>query len=332
MTVKGKHPSKSQVAEWRRRSYQVLTGDVVARWNEGPPPPPEWAKSVRQLTDLLTKPVPPPMWWTLKTAFCGSVETRTDPTSYYFDGMNRPGPDNPPVVYLQLTLAGWGNFQLYGQKPLRITPGKAFFVLVPSRHCYYLPSDSPGWTFAWFGIYNPWLVTRITKQVASHGPLVDVEPGSALAASILRLLSGAIKKDFRDRYEVELALFEFVLAYERWTEQGHDSYGAGQRLLDETRSLILAALPRTVRVDDLANHQGISRKHFSFLFRERTGLPPAHFATQVRVHEAARMLIETCLPLKTIAADCGFTNANHFSKVFRRLQHLSPASYRRTMR
>jgi len=332
MTVRSKPPSKSQVAEWRRRSYQVLTGDVVAKWNEGPPPPPAWAKSVRRLTDLLAKPVPPPLWWTLKTAYCGSVETRTDPTSYYFDGMNRPGPDDPPVIYLQLTLAGWGNFQLYGQKPQQITPGKAFFVMVPSRHRYYLPADSPGWTFAWFGIHNPWLVTRITKQVIARGPLVEVEPDSVLAASILRLLSGAIKKDFRDRFEVELALFEFALAYERWTEQGHDSYDAGQRLLDETRSLILAALPGTVRVDDLANHQGISRKHFSFLFHERTGLTPAHFATQVRVHEAARMLIETRLPLKTIAADCGFANANHFSKVFRRLQHLSPASYRRTMR
>jgi AraC family transcriptional regulator len=87
-----------------------------------------------------------------------------------------------------------------------------------------------------------------------------------------------------------------------------------------------------VNVADLANHEGVSRKHFGFLFRERTGLTPAHFATQVRVHEAARMLIETRLPLKAIAAACGFANANHFSKAFRRLQHLSPASYRRTMR
>jgi AraC-like DNA-binding protein len=327
-----KSPSKSQVAAWRRRSYQVLTGDVVARWNVGPLPPPEWAKSVRHLTDLLRKPVPPPLWWTLKTAYTGSVETRLDPTSYYFDGMNRPGPDDPPVVYFQLGLSGWGDFQLYGQKPHRITPGKAFFILVPSRHRYYLPADSPGWTFAWFGIHYPWLVTRITKQVVAHGPLVDVSPDGVLAASVLRLLSGAIKKDFRDRFEVELALFDFVLAYERWAEQGHDSFGAGQRLLDETRARILATLPGTVRVADLANHEGVSRKHFSFIFRERTGLTPAHFATQVRVHEATRMLIETRLPLKAIASACGFANANHFSKVFRRLQHLSPASYRRTMR
>lgn len=327
-----KSPSKAQVAEWRRRSYQVLTGDVVAKWGVGPPVPPEWATPMRHLTDLLCKPVPPPLWWTLKTAYCGSVETRTDSTSYYFDGMNRPGPDDPPVVYFQLSLSGWGHFQLYGQEAQQMTPGKAFFILVPSRHCYYLPADSPGWTFAWLGIHNPWLVSRITKLVLARGPVVHVEPDGILAASVLRLLSGVIKKDFRDRFEVELALFEFVLAYERWAEQGHDGFDAGQRLLDQTRAHILAALPGTVRVADLAAQEGVSRKHFSFLFHERTGLTPAHFATQVRVHEAARMLIETRMPLKTIASACGFANANHFSKVFRRLQHLSPDSYRRTMR
>jgi AraC-like DNA-binding protein len=330
--VSTRGPSKAQATEWRRRSYQVLTGDVVAKWNEGPPPPPQWAKHLRHLTDLLGKPVPPPLWWTLKTAYSGSVETRTDPTSYYFDGMNRPGPDDPPVVYFQMGLSGWGTFQLYGQEPHRITPGKAFFILVPSRHRYYLPTDSPGWTFAWFGIHNPWLVARITKQVLARGPLVDVEPDGVLAANVLRLLRGAIKKDYRDRFEVELALFEFALAYERWAEQGDDDDGAGQRLLDETRSRILAALPGAMNVADLASREGVSRKHFGFLFRERTGLTPAHFSTQVRVHEAARILIETRLPLKTIASSCGFANANHFSKVFRRFQHLSPASYRRTMR
>jgi AraC-like DNA-binding protein len=330
--VRIKSPSKSQVAAWRRRTHQVLTGDVVAKWNHGPPPPLEWATSLRHLTDLLCRPVPPPLWWTLKTAYAGSVETRMDPTSYYFDGMSRPGPDDPPVLYFQMGLSGWGHFQPYGKQALRITPGKAFFILVPAQHRYYLPADSPGWTFAWIGIHNPWLVARITKQVAARGALVDVEPGGVLAASVLRLLGGAIKKDFRDRFEVELALFEFALAYERWAEQGRDGFDARQRLLDETRARILETLPKTVCVADLAHHEGVSRKHFSFLFRERTGLTPAHFFTQVRVHEAARMLIETRLPMKEIASACGFANANHFSKVFRRLQHLSPASYRRTMR
>jgi AraC-like DNA-binding protein len=142
---------------------------------------------------------------------------------------------------------------------------------------------------------------------------------------------GAIKKDFRDRFEVELALFEFVLAYERWAEQASDRSGDGPRLVDAVRARIVASLPRALGVDALAAEHGMSRSHFSHHFRARTGLTPARFATEVRLGEATRMLRETRAPLKQIADACGFANANHFGKVFRRFQHLSPASFRKTM-
>ena len=44
------------------------------------------------------------------------------------------------------------------------------------------------------------------------------------------------------------------------------------------------------------------------------------------------MLVATRAPLKQIAAEWGFANANHFGKVFRRFQHQSPAVYRRAIR
>lgn len=328
--------SKSMAALWQRRSYAVLTSDVVASRNPGPQPPPEWAAALRQLTLLSRNPVPSPAWWTPKTAFFGSIETRTDPTSYHWDGMKRLGRGDPPLFAFQLTLAGWGHFQLYGQPPRRVTPGKAFIALMPSRHRYYLPKDSPGWTFAWIAIYHPYLLARMAKQVAATGPLFEVAPDGALAASTARLVRGAIKKDFRNRFEVELALFEFLLACEEGAEQARassrDSLDQGRRLLDAVRSHIVAGLPKALDVHALADEFGMSRTHFSHLFRAQTGLTPAHFATEVRIHEAARLLLETHTPLKQIADACGFANANHFCKVFRRIQHVSPKAYRRTIR
>ena len=85
-------------------------------------------------------------------------------------------------------------------------------------------------------------------------------------------------------------------------------------------------------VDVLAAEHGMSRSHFSHFFRVRTGRTPARFATEVRIHEATRLLLDTRAPLKQIADACGFLDANHFCKVFRRLQHLSPASYRQAIR
>jgi transcriptional regulator GlxA family with amidase domain len=122
------------------------------------------------------------------------------------------------------------------------------------------------------------------------------------------------------------------LAYERWAQQPSDSSGEGQRLLEAVRSRIVAGLPTATGVDALAVEYGMSRSHFSHFFRARTGLTPAWYATQVRIHEAARLLLDTPAPLKRIADACGFANANHFCKVFRRFQHLSPAAYRQALR
>jgi len=298
----------------------------------GPRPNREWALALKQLTELSCSPTPPPSWWTPATAFFGSVETRTDPTDYHWDGMKRLGRKDHPLFFFQFTLAGWGNFELYDEDPRAITPGTGFFAIIPSRHRYNLPKDSPGWTFGWFGIYHPYLLARVTQQVEATGPLVTLAPEDTLTASALRLVRGAIKKDFRDRYAVELALFEFVLAYERWAHHASDRSGNRKQLLDDVRERVVSALPDAVAVDAIAADYGMSRSHFSHFFRSCTGLTPAHFATEVRVHEAARLLRETRAPLKQVADCCGFANANHFCKVFRRFQHLSPVSYRNSVK
>ena len=321
---------RSKVELWRRSSFEVLTADVVASRHPGPMPPPEWAPALHQLTELLREPVAPPSWWTPMSAFFGSIETRTDPSSYSWDGMKRLGRTEAPLFAFQLTLAGWGHFQLHGESPRRVPPGTAFIALIPSRHRYYLPDDSPGWTFGWISTHHPYLLARMAKQVEATGPLVEVAPDGPLAAIAVRLMRGAIKKDFRDRQETELALFEFLVALERTVQQARDSSSESQRLLEAVRSRVLASLPKSLDVHALAAEYGMSRTHFSHFFRARTGLTPARFVTDVRIHQATHMLLTTRAPLKQIADACGFANANYFCKVFRRLQHMSPASYRRS--
>ena len=92
-----------------------------------------------------------------------------------------------------------------------------------------------------------------------------------------------------------------------------------------------AAGLRPLAVDAVAADEGMSRTQFSHVFRARTGTTPARFMTEIRIREAARMLVTTRAPLRQIAGDCGFADVTHFGKVFRRLMHQSPAAYRRAI-
>jgi AraC family transcriptional regulator len=309
-----------------------MTSDVVAGQRPGPEPPAAWAPHLEQLVGASRAPIEGPSWWTPANAYFGNVETRTDAGSYRWDGMRRLRRNDRPLVFFQLTLAGWGEFELYGKPAQRLPPGTAFFALVPSPHRYYLPAASAGWTFCWIGIYHPYLISRIAKQVAATGPTVRVAPASVLTANMIRLVRGAFEKDFRDRHEVELALFELLFSYERLAQELSDPEGERERLLEALRARILAHPRRPPSVDQVAAERGMSRSHFSHYFRACTGLTPARFMVEVRIQEAARGLLATNRPLKQIAVEWGFANVNHFGKVFRRFLHASPAGYRRSLR
>lgn len=243
--------------------------------------------------------------------------------------MKRRKKAEQPFFFFQFSLAGWGCFEQYGQPAQRITPGMGFFAVVPSRHRYFLPPDSPGWTFGWINVYPSYLVERIARQIAATGNIVRVSPSSAFMASALRLITGSYKKDFRDRFEVELAVFEFVIAYERFAHQAQHPADDRDRLLAAAEQWVLDNPRGDLGVAALAAEYGMSRSHFSHFFRARTGQSPARVMTQARVQRAAQMLHQGDASLKQVAAACGFANANHFNRVFQRFLHMSPGAYRK---
>jgi AraC-like DNA-binding protein len=321
----------SRVSVWRHRSLEVQRSEVVAGRVAGPEPPRDWQARLRRLIEASRQPEEGPAWWTPMNAYFGSLETRSDPAHYHWDGMKRLGRRDRPLVFFQFTIAGHGQFELYGKPPQPVPPGASFFAVVPSRHRYYLPADSPGWTFGWIGIYHPYLIRRIAKQVELTGPVLATPAGCPLIALAIRLVSGAFRKDFRDRFAVELALFEFTIAYERLAQELKHPESERERLLGEVRNRVVDGGSRLLNVDVLAAERGMSRSRYSRFFRERTGLTPARFMADVRIQEAARLLTATRLSLEDIAQRCGFASRNHFGKVFRAFRHQSPAVYRRSV-
>jgi AraC-like DNA-binding protein len=273
----------------------------------------------------------PPATWSLACEHpcSGWVETQIESRAYVWDGLKRAGDPRRPWAVFQLTLAGLGELEVAGRDPHSLPPGTAFFGVVPSAHRYYLPERSKGWTFGWFDVHHPYVVERIVRHVASHGPLLHLSPGHPFTAVAVSLIDRLIRRELPDAFALEGALFEFVVACDRFVHHRQYPTAERERLLDETRDTVLADPHHPLRVEALASQYGMSRSHFSHYFKARTGLTPAAFATGVRIQEAARLLLSTRAPLKEISNALGFANVNHFCRVFRRHLHTSPLAYRR---
>ncbi|WP_440998117.1 AraC family transcriptional regulator [Arhodomonas sp. SL1] len=85
-------------------------------------------------------------------------------------------------------------------------------------------------------------------------------------------------------------------------------------------------------LEGLAERACMGRSTFALRFREVFGQSPRAFLNELRLQEAARCLVDTALPVKTVAARAGYRSRSHFSRAFKARYGSDPDSYRSSAR
>jgi AraC family transcriptional regulator len=86
-----------------------------------------------------------------------------------------------------------------------------------------------------------------------------------------------------------------------------------------------------IALDVVAQEVGMSRFHFSRVFKESMGLSPINYIVRQRIERAKKLLTETELPIADIALQAGFSGQSHFTTFFRKLVGLTPRDFRRAI-
>ena len=110
--------------------------------------------------------------------------------------------------------------------------------------------------------------------------------------------------------------------------QSTDSYAAENPTVSRALRFMSENAHHPIKVADVTNHIGINRRSLERQFKESLKKSIAAEITRLRLARAKRRLVESTVPLKTIARDCGFRNADHFHKVFVRVEGSTPSQYR----
>lgn len=87
-------------------------------------------------------------------------------------------------------------------------------------------------------------------------------------------------------------------------------------------------LSESLNLDELATVAGVSSWHFLRQFKARFGRAPHAYVIERRIEQATRLLARGLLPLKQIAAHCGFYDQAHMTRLFRRHLGVTPSSVR----
>lgn len=85
-------------------------------------------------------------------------------------------------------------------------------------------------------------------------------------------------------------------------------------------------------VERLASKSNLSRSAFAERFARRVGQPPATYITEVRMANAAYLLLDTIETVGAIASDVGYESEAAFSRAFSKRFGMPPSRWRREAR
>jgi AraC-like DNA-binding protein len=102
--------------------------------------------------------------------------------------------------------------------------------------------------------------------------------------------------------------------------------GRERARMTAVRDYIAAHFRSDISIEELSRLTGLSRYHLMRSFRQEFGLPPHSYANQLRLIEAKRLLREGAAPAD-VAADVGFYDQSHLSRMFKRAFDLTPGAF-----
>ncbi|HWY20380.1 MAG TPA: AraC family transcriptional regulator [Candidatus Acidoferrum sp.] len=164
------------------------------------------------------------------------------------------------------------------------------------------------------------LGVRLPRQTAfDRGAGAMLWPG-------LRLYS-AFKRQTADPLVLESHVLELLGAIEGSASVERSA----PRWLDRVKERMHEEFRDNLRMRNLAEDAGVHPVHLARVFRALEGHTPGDYVQRLRVRAACHLLHDHDYSLAVIAAECGFSDQSHFTRVFRKFTETTPAQFRRAL-
>ncbi|MBN9381847.1 MAG: AraC family transcriptional regulator [Chitinophagaceae bacterium] len=100
--------------------------------------------------------------------------------------------------------------------------------------------------------------------------------------------------------------------------------------IDKVLKFVMVNLGDDITLPDVAKVANMSENSFSRFFKQRTRKTFTSYLNELRLNQAAKLLIESDKTIVDICYECGFNNLSNFHRYFKRMYDTSPLHYRKT--
>ncbi len=209
----------------------------------------------------------------------------------------------------------------------QLLPGH-MILLFPGVWHSYGPQEGSGWKVFYLRFHGGLLETRIrSEQFNREHPVYRC----GLHDEIVTLFNRAILIAGRQKPGYQTALdgiISNILCLMWFYDKNNDGQQTALSQLTNRAKIYIQDHYRTVRAEDVAEALFMSYSRFRKLFKQQTGVSPAHYIQRVKIGKSKEMLSDSSQSIKEIALDIGFENKDYFSTVFKRITGCTPSHWR----
>ena len=119
-----------------------------------------------------------------------------------------------------------------------------------------------------------------------------------------------------------------LLMESSWHREAHTN--APKKMeISQVKSFLDEHYKEKLSLESVASHFFIDKHYLARLFKEHYGVTLVTYLQQVRITHAKRMLRFTDKSIEEIGLECGIGELNYFSRVFKKLEGVSPSEFRK---
>ncbi len=214
---------------------------------------------------------------------------------------------------------------------VRYDLGPGDCVFIDCRKQYYHEASADLWKLCWVH-FNGLAMQGIYDKYIERGGLCCFHPKSrerfvAVARQIHRLAMGS--DHIRDmRINENLCILTTLLMEESWHPEREKS-DRGRKNISEIRSYIDEHFAEKISLESLAEQFFINKYYLSRLFKSQYGMSVGSYITEVRITAAKRKLRFSSESIESIGLSCGLCSLYYFSRIFKKVEQVSPSEYRK---
>lgn len=233
--------------------------------------------------------------------------------------------------YLFFTVLDGCGFLEYSGKRISLSAGDCVFIdcMEPYSHI----TSNELWKLQWVH-FNSESMPRIYEKYQERGGQAvfrpqNIENYTKVMDSIFSISSS---EDYlRDmKINEQLSSLLTIIMEMSWVPEAQMKRGSGREYsLQDIKTYLDENWQKKIVLDELAEMFFINKYYLARLFKNQYGSSILNYIMDLRITQAKKMLRFTDYQIDLIGRECGFEDANYFTRMFKKVEGSSPSEYRK---